>query len=511
MKKHLLSSLIRIVVLAVMVCCQSLVSAQTVDSAYVKAVIDSGRAYYGDKDYKAALQYFEKAAELGNAQAADYVGYMYQNGLGVNTDLKEAIKWYKRAAADSTYVEGLESIGYIYADSDNKDWYNPKEAFQLFTRAAAKNSAASQNMLGVMYHTGEGIPQDDSIAVTYYRLAAEQGYTRAQYNLGSMYMNGNGVKRDDSEAMEWFEKAAEKGHLSSQNDLGVLYMRGTGRPKNPEKAFYWYSKAAEKGDATAELNLAGFYERGEVVAKDLAKAAELYLSSAIKGLASSQECIAFMYLNGKGVKPDYKQALNWYKAAAKQDNSYGYLGLGTIYENGYGVDKNEALAVDNYLKSAKLGNKSGQYSLALCYENGRGVKKDTDAALEWYKKAADQGHSGAMNNYAWISYLRKENLQEAQLMVAECLRLAPEDFYAMDTYAHLLFLGENYGRAEEWQRKALETGAADRPSYVEMYGDILFKLGRAKEALKHWKKAVKLGSTAPLLAKKIADEKYYEE
>ena len=40
--------------------------------------------------------------------------------------------------------------------------------------------AEAQHNLGVMYANGQGVPQDDAGALKWYRLAADQGYSRAQ-------------------------------------------------------------------------------------------------------------------------------------------------------------------------------------------------------------------------------------------------------------------------------------------------------------------------------------------
>ena len=45
---------------------------------------------------------------------------------------------------------------------------------------------------------------------------AERGDAGAQYTLGWMYCNGRGVKQDDSLAVDWYRKAAEQGDASSQ-------------------------------------------------------------------------------------------------------------------------------------------------------------------------------------------------------------------------------------------------------------------------------------------------------
>ena len=58
-------------------------------------------------------------------------------------------------------------------------------------------------------------PQDDTEAVRWYRLGAEQGYASAQYNLGLMYDNGEGVPRDDAEAVRWYRLGAEQGYAGA--------------------------------------------------------------------------------------------------------------------------------------------------------------------------------------------------------------------------------------------------------------------------------------------------------
>jgi TPR repeat protein len=80
------------------------------------------------------------------------------------------------------------------------------------------------------------------------RSAAEQGSTRAQRLLGVMYSSGQGVPQDYSVAAQWFQKAAEGGDRVAYVDLGVLYRQGLGVPKDPVAAYTWFSLAAEKGD-----------------------------------------------------------------------------------------------------------------------------------------------------------------------------------------------------------------------------------------------------------------------
>jgi TPR repeat protein len=77
--------------------------------------------------------------------------------------------------------------------------------------AAKQGNAVAQYLLGEMYDTGHGAPQNDKTAVKWYKLAAEQGDADAQSNLGLMYRKGQGVPQDYKTAVKWYRLAAEQG------------------------------------------------------------------------------------------------------------------------------------------------------------------------------------------------------------------------------------------------------------------------------------------------------------
>ncbi len=79
-----------------------------------------------------------------------------------------------------------------------------------FPIAAEQGHAGAQFILGAMYFSGDGVPQDDVGAMKWYRMAAEQGHAEAQADLAYMYENGLGVQ-DDAEAEKRYWKAAEQG------------------------------------------------------------------------------------------------------------------------------------------------------------------------------------------------------------------------------------------------------------------------------------------------------------
>src|SRR3990170_2456211 len=92
-------------------------------------------------------------------------------------------------------------------------------AFRLMKPLAGKGDAKAQHNLGVMYDKGQGVPQNYTEAVKWYRRAAEQGLPEAQFNLGSMYYNGQGVPQDYILAHMWLNLAASRYPASVKKDL----------------------------------------------------------------------------------------------------------------------------------------------------------------------------------------------------------------------------------------------------------------------------------------------------
>ena len=80
---------------------------------------------------------------------------------------------------------------------------------------------------------------------------AELGFADAQYNLARMYANGEGVPENDSEAVKWYRKAADQGLAEAQFNLGLRYAKGEGVPENYIRAYVWWSMAKTQGSATA--------------------------------------------------------------------------------------------------------------------------------------------------------------------------------------------------------------------------------------------------------------------
>ncbi|MET0091609.1 MAG: hypothetical protein ABW068_16605, partial [Candidatus Thiodiazotropha sp.] len=63
---------------------------------YVGEIYEKGLGI--QPDYQTAAAWYQKAADQGNSRARINLGFLYEKGLGVNKDLAEALNWYRKAS-----------------------------------------------------------------------------------------------------------------------------------------------------------------------------------------------------------------------------------------------------------------------------------------------------------------------------------------------------------------------------------------------------------------------------
>ena len=74
---------------------------------------------------------------------------------------------------------------------------------------------------------GEGVPENDTEAVKWFRLAAEQGVVFAQYILGLMYARGEVVPENYVMAYVWFSVAAARDYEDARGNRDIISKRLT--------------------------------------------------------------------------------------------------------------------------------------------------------------------------------------------------------------------------------------------------------------------------------------------
>jgi tetratricopeptide (TPR) repeat protein len=126
--------------------------------------------------------------------------------------------------------------------------------------------------------------------------------------------------------------------------------------------------------------------------------------------------------------------------------------------------------------------------------------------------ALDSTNTYVLNNFAYYLALRKEELDKAASMSKLSNELSENNPSYQDTYAWVLFQQGEYENALQWIEKAIRHSDAPSATLIEHKGDILFKLGKRKEALQYWERALKIepSGNKEKLTKKIKERIYVE-
>ena len=279
------------------------------------------------------------------------------------------------------------------------------------------------------YFTGEGVLQDATEAVRWFRLAAEQGHAIAQYNLGVKYDTGEGVPKDYAEAVRWFRLAAEQGDASAQYNLGIAYDTGEGVLQDSAEAHMWLNLAASRSSGADRARSVGARDRvakrmtpadlseaqrrarewhaahtPPVQAQDNPSAQELADLRALaeQGDASAQINLGVKYDTGEGVPQDYVEAVRWFRLAAEQGDASAQINLGVMYDTGEGVPEDDVEAVRWFRLAAEQGDAKAQHKLGRMYDFGmsqsmfrlfgtdKDVPQDDVEAHMWFSLAASR-------------------------------------------------------------------------------------------------------------------------
>lgn len=231
-----------------------------------QALLDIGYEYWKAKKYDNAATFFRLSAELGNAQAQLDIGNCYRYGNGVYKDEKQAIEWYKKAAAQG-YQYVYFTLGECYADgigvpqnfTEALKWYRKLvdtdlgEFGEKYIQALQNEDAELMWEVGCYWCYGDVRNYEKAFKCQY--IAANWAYPDSQCELGRMYYTGTGTDVNYKAAAEWFQYAANQNSAEGQFWLGKCYEQGQGVNKNTETALELYRKAASKGYKEAQKRL----------------------------------------------------------------------------------------------------------------------------------------------------------------------------------------------------------------------------------------------------------------
>jgi uncharacterized protein len=158
----------------------SLVLSGTIVGAWADALQDGVTAVQR-KDYPVALRLLEPLARAGNPLAQLRLGLLHYHGHGVRESDVLALQWFERAARQGL-AEAQFHLGNMYAyglADPGRDVDTSRIAAQWYFEAARQGHAEAQYSLGILFLTGTGVVQNQAEAIRWITQAAAQGHADA--------------------------------------------------------------------------------------------------------------------------------------------------------------------------------------------------------------------------------------------------------------------------------------------------------------------------------------------
>lgn len=210
-------------------------------------------------NYNKALEFFKQAATMGNSNAMNYLGIMYQYGQNVIKNSSSAADWYYKAIqADNGNAHAAYNLGGLYYHGNGV----PKDmvkAFQFYkasvdlglgnTTSVYPKSCYMAGLIAMEYY------KNSKEAVPLFMEAAKYGnIPEAWHNLGYLCERGAmNLRKEDvpSTALGFYKNAARLGFIQSMDEVGRIYAS----VQMIEEAKEWIKKAADTGYEPAKKRL----------------------------------------------------------------------------------------------------------------------------------------------------------------------------------------------------------------------------------------------------------------
>jgi TPR repeat protein len=478
--------------------------------------LKTGIEKYRATAYDDAFPLLLRAGNAGRTDAAFYLGYMYENGLGVPQDYPVARKWYEQAAATGSAV-ALNNLGVLYGLGRGVPT-DFRIALDFFRKSAAAGYVTAFYNVGLYYEDGKGVTADKSIAVGWYKKAGMRGYAGAVQALDRLgetdavtWAKSDPAealkvgldrfnKNQDAEAFNPLLRAAVSGKTEAASSLGYLYQTGLGTPFDFDDARFWNEKGAAAGNPMAMNNLGALYAAGRGVPQDYLKALDWYRKAADLGFVIAFKNLGNLYERGLGVPANRAEAVSWYRKAADRNNADAIAALARLGESAGGssnntsavssIDPDTALktGLEKYrankydeafpllLRAGNAGKSEAAFYVGYLYDQGFGVSQDYVLARKWYEQAAATGDAVALNNLGVLYGLGRGVPADARIALDWYRKAAAAGFAG--SFFNIGVYYEN-GRgvpvdkaaAVGWYKKAAMRGHASALQALERLGE----------------------------------------
>lgn len=353
------------------------------------------------RDDSIHLQHIKQQAFKGDANA------QYQYCLAV---LKQLIDGEQRDAVlallkqesqkQQAYALSLLGSAYYFAWGVEA---NTRQAFQFWTRAAAKQEPIALCNLAMLQQQGVLIEQPNLTQAfkLYQQAAATDSYT-AQFLLAQCYIYGQGTALDATRGLKLLQQAATQFDIQVKDKADILYSLGRFYAErlnvfeDQARAHSYLTLAAQEGSTLAALDLAYAYLNGANGFEHNDQQARDYFSQAQQqGSIEAQTQLAILLLDGRGGGVDHAQAFAYLQHATEQDNALAITHLARCYEQGLGVGEDMQQALVLYQQAMQMGEAQAFYHMGRLTAQGHGVVRNLEQAVNYLNQAKNLGYAKA--------------------------------------------------------------------------------------------------------------------
>ncbi|MEP7240662.1 MAG: toll/interleukin-1 receptor domain-containing protein [Devosia sp.] len=165
-------------------------------------------------DVNHAAQLYETASIKGDLPALFLADYGVGDSVSITNRLTNEME---RLAGEPNNPVGERMLGQLYERGymRNTDFTQAQQQYEL---CANQNNAMCQYMLGYFYYYRQG---ENTKALELFQASADQGNLYGQYWVAYMTEYGYGTTADLNKALSYYRLAANQGHLSAINRLAT--------------------------------------------------------------------------------------------------------------------------------------------------------------------------------------------------------------------------------------------------------------------------------------------------
>ena len=335
---------------------------------------------------KAIYESLLKYAKEGNAECQNYIGYYIlqaetPEGVEIHEDPIEMI----RQSAEKGWPAAQYNLGLLYEQGLYLD-KDERQAFEWYCKAAQQGSTEGMTAVGMCYYNGSGVKAYLKQAISWLTKAAEEGDMRAQLLLAEIYAKDDRCK-NKNKTLYWFCKVAEKDPLR-EAELKQFVLVPPYYDQVPPEPQLWYKVVLHFSD----IDMLCIFPLKNAHAQILYDEMEKMRGA---GELTEEEILSGVY--GEGVVDciDWQWYVDRYETTQMRYEYPVSIDLGhplTRDEMDFYPTTPDPLTPEQFeqlLEKAKHGDVIAMSQVADCYKCGNGTEKNTEQMIYWGNRYLD--------------------------------------------------------------------------------------------------------------------------